>query len=112
MEVPYGNTVQKWPGYHLGNGDYAIRYIPKKAEILKYRFSSVIGQLDGIEGSIVVDNLWPGKRHRTDYQLGENWFTDKADEDLYDGKIQGGKTLSKWRADILQDWAKRWEWLK
>ena len=112
MEVPYGSTVQKWPGYYLGNGDYAIRYIPKKAENLRYRFSSVIDALDGLKGNIVVDNLWPGKRHATDYQLGENWFTDKPDKNLYDGKIQGGKTLSKWRADILHDWTKRWEWLK
>jgi hypothetical protein len=112
MEVPYGKTVQKWPGYYLGNGDYAIRYIPKKAEILKYRFSSNIAELDGLEGSIVVDNLWPGKPNATDYKLGENWFTDKSNKDLYDGKIQGGKTLLKWRVDILNDWAKRWEWLK
>jgi len=60
----------------------------------------------------VVDNRWPGKKHPTDYQLGVNWYTDKDDPQLYDGKIQGGKTVSKWRSDILLDWAKRWEWLK
>ncbi|MCH5720363.1 hypothetical protein MKP07_31145 [Niabella hibiscisoli] len=30
MEVPYGNTVQKWPGYYIGNGVFSLRYIPKK----------------------------------------------------------------------------------
>lgn len=44
-------------------------------------------------------------------QLGNNWFTDKQDEDLYFGKIQGGKTVSKSREDILLAWAKRWSWL-
>lgn len=112
MEVPYGKNIQKWPGYYLGDGDYAIRYIPKKAEILQYRFTSDISEINNIEGSIVVENSWPGTKHPTDYQLGDNWYTDKSDKDLYDGKIQGGKTLLKWRNEILNDWAKRWEWLK
>jgi len=31
---------------------------------------------------------------------------------LYDGKIQGGITVKKWRNDALLDWAKRWQWLQ
>lgn len=112
MEVPYGKTVQKWPGYYLGNGDYVIRYVPKKAETLHYSFSSPIAALNGLEGTVVVDNLWPGNRHPTDYALGDNWYSDKADKTLYDGKIQGGQTIGKWRSDILNDWATRWDWLK
>ncbi len=112
MEVPYGKSIQEWPGYYMGKGDYAIRYIPKTAETLKYRFPSSIEEINGLEGSIVVDNLWPGRTHETDYRTGENWFTDKSDRNLYDGKIQGGKTVSKWRVEILNDWAERWEWLK
>jgi hypothetical protein len=104
--------VQKWPGYYLGQGRYAIKYAPKQAEILNYRFTSGIPQLNGQTGKLVVSNLWPGKRHKTDYPLGSNWYTDKADPNLYDGKIQGGKTISKWRTDILLDWAKRWAWLR
>ena len=71
-----------------------------------------ISEIDGLSGSIVVDNLWPGRKHPTDYQLGGNWYTDKSNQYLYDGKIQGGKTIQKWRDDILKDWAKRWGWLK
>ena len=112
METSYGKSVQKWPGYYLGKGDYAIKYVPKKAEILKYRFTSDIPELDGQNGKIVVGNLWPGKRRTTDYTLGPNWYTDRADRDLFDGMIQGGKTILKWRTDILMDWAKRWEWLR
>ena len=111
METAYGDSVQKWPGYYLGNGEYAIKYIPKKAEILNYKFTSDIANFPVAEGKLVVDNLWPGKKNSTDYKLGDNWFTDKADPNLYDGKIQGGKTTSKWRNDILSDWAKRWKWL-
>ncbi len=112
METPYKNTVQKWAGYYLGNGQYAVRYIPKQAEMVSYRFTSTIPGFPVQEGKLVVDNLWPGKKNSTDYQLGASWFTDKADALFYDGKIQGGKTVSKWRDSALSDWAKRWEWLR
>lgn len=112
MEVPYGKSVQKWPGYYLGHGEFVIRYIPKKAETLNYKFTSEIPELDGKEGSIVINNSWPGKKHKSDYILGNNWYSDKSDQDLYDGKLQGGATIKKWRTDVLIDWAKRWEWLR
>lgn len=112
MDVPYGKTVQRWPGYYLGNGDYALRYIPKKAEVLTYRLVSEYAHLNGLEGSLVVDNHWPGKRQATDYPLGSSWFTDRSEADLYDGQIQGGITILKWREAVLMDWAKRWSWLR
>ena len=112
MEVPYGKSVQKWPGYHLGNGEYVIRYIPKKAETLHYKFTSEIPELDALEGSMVVDNHWPGKKHESDYLLGNNWYSDKSDKEFYDGKLQGGKTIQKWRTNVLMDWAERWNWLR
>ncbi|MGE9310124.1 nucleoside hydrolase-like domain-containing protein [Niabella sp. CJ426] len=111
MEVPYGNTVQKWPGYYTGNGVFSLRYIPKKAETLHYTFTSDIKELDGKKGTIVVANLWPGKRGAADYRLGNHWYSDKPDTGLYFGKLQGGKTISKWRNAILTDWAGRWAWL-
>jgi hypothetical protein len=112
METPYKNEVQKWPGYYLGGGNYGLKYIPKQAEIISYRMTSKIPGFPVQEGKLVVTNLWPGKKRSTDYQLGDNWYTDKANPQLYDGKIQGGKTVSKWRSDVLLDWAKRWEWLR
>ncbi|MES2430973.1 MAG: DUF1593 domain-containing protein [Bacteroidota bacterium] len=112
METTYKNKVQKWAGYYLGKGDYAIKYVPKQAEILSYKFTSDIPDFPLQEGKLVVDNLWPGKSHITDHILGANWYTDKSDPLLYDGKIQGGQTILKWRKKILLDWARRWEWLK
>ncbi|MEJ6979010.1 nucleoside hydrolase-like domain-containing protein [Pedobacter sp. P351] len=112
MITPYKSGEQKWPGYYLGNGNYSIKYAPKQAEVLNYFFKSDIPGFAPGEGKLVVSNQWPGKRNPTDYKLGSNWYTDKADKSLYDGKIQGGKTISKWRKDVLSDWAKRWGWLK
>jgi len=112
MVIPYGDSFQKWPGYYLGNDAYAIRYVPKKAETLNYTITSKIEELNGKNGSIVVTNLWPGEEHKSDYPLGPNWFSDSTHPELYDGKIQGGKTILNWKNDILTDWAERWSWLK
>lgn len=117
MDVPYGSRgeVQRWPGYYLGEQRYAIRYIPKVAETLTYTFVPVDGlELDFAqgEGALVAVNFFPGKRQATDYKLGANWYTDRSDTALYDGKIQGGRTTSKWRKAALEDWAERLEWLR
>lgn len=112
METTYKNTVQRWAGFYLGAGQYGLRYVPKQAETLSYHITSAIPGFTVTQGVLVVTNQWPGKHNATDYKLGINWYTDKADPELYDGKIQGGKTVSKWRQDVLADWAKRWSWLR
>lgn len=112
MEVPYGDSKQIWPGYYLGNGNYAIKYAPKQAEILRYHFTSQIPEFPTGEGELVVRNPWPGKPNETDYRLGPHWYSDLRDPALFDGKLQGGKTIQKWRDQVLLDWAERWKWLK
>jgi len=112
METLYKENVQKWPGYYLGNGEYGLKYVPKQAEIISYRFISSVDGLNLATGQLVVTNAWPGKKHSTDYLLGDHWYTDRPELNLYEGKIQGGKTVHRWRDEVLKDWAKRWEWLK
>lgn len=112
MEVPYGKTKQIWPGYYLGGGNYSIRYVPKQAETLHFEFTSEVSGFPIGKGQLVVSNLWPGKPNETDYLLGENWYSDSRDPDLYDGRLQGGKTILHWRNEVLTDWAERWEWLR
>ena len=53
--------------------------------------SSSIKQLNGLHGSFVVDDVWPGKPHADDYQLGKNWYSDRSDRTLYEGKGQGAR---------------------
>jgi Protein of unknown function (DUF1593) len=112
METSYKNKAQNWPGYYLGNGKYGLKYAPKQAEIINYSFKSQIPKLEMNDGKLVVTNQWPGKKNPTDYKLGNHWYSDKADAKLYDGQIQGGKSIQIWRKNILLDWAKRWDWLK
>ena len=103
---------QKWPGYYLGNGNYAVRYSPKKTETGSYITSSNIAALNQQTGQYVSVNPWPGKQGMHDYQLGKNWYGDKPDRALFLGEQQGAKTISKHRESFLLDWAERWEWLK
>jgi len=103
---------QKWAGFYLGNGDYAIKYCPKQTETLTYKVTSSIPGFPEQIGQLVVDNIWPGKTRSTDYILGANWYTDKSSPELFDGNWQGGKTVLKWRNDALLDWSKHWAWLQ
>lgn len=103
---------QKWDGFYLGNGDYVVRYSPKRTETVTYKITSGIPGFKEQSGAFFVDNIWPGKDRRTNYKLGANWYTDRSNPELYDGIWQGGKTVLKWRSDVLLDWAKRWKWLQ
>lgn len=112
LNVKAGIGEQKWAGYYLGKGNYAVRYAPKQSESLSYTITSSVPGFPEQSGQLVVDNVWPGKVRKTNYPLGSNWYTDRKNPKLYDGKIQGGITTKKWRNDVLQDWAKRWSWLQ
>lgn len=103
---------QDWDGYYLGEGKYVVRYAFKEAETLTYTITSDIPGFPEQKGEIVIDNIWPGKPNPDDYVLGSNWYTDRGNPELFDGKWQGGKTILKWRSEILLDWAKRWKWLR
>jgi hypothetical protein len=112
METTYKNSLQRWAGYYLGGGQYGLKYVPKQAETVEYRLVFPVPEVAAKQGILVVDNRWPGKKHITDFPIGDNWYTDRSDPPLYEGKIQGGKTVSKWKDGVLLDWAKRWEWLR
>ncbi|MBD0285979.1 MAG: DUF1593 domain-containing protein [Flavisolibacter sp.] len=112
LSVKAGIGEQKWAGYYRGDGNYVVRYAPKQSETLSYTITSSILGFPEQSGQLIVDNLWPGKGRKTDYPLGPHWYTDRSDAQLYEGKIQGGLTVKKWRNEVLQDWAKRWQWLQ
>ena len=99
-------------GFYLGDGYYAIKYAPKRTETLTFRVTSHIPGFKEQNGIFVVDNIWPGKPRSTNYKLGQNWYTDMSDRELFDDIWQGGKTVLKWRSDVLLDWAKRWDWIR
>ena len=111
MIVRAGIGEQKWPGYYLGGGTYAVRYAAKQAETITYRITATIPGFPEQSGQLVVNNTWPGGPSDTDFILGSEWYTDRSDPELFDGPWQGAKTVLKWRTDVLLDWAECWSWL-
>lgn len=105
---------QKWDGYYLGEGRYVAKYSTYRTGTLSYTItSSAIPEFQSQHGEITIDNLWPGKKeYATDYILGSDWYTDKQSPDLFWGGCQGALTVQKWRNVVMEDWGKRWSWLK
>ncbi|AEL26627.1 nucleoside hydrolase-like domain-containing protein [Cyclobacterium marinum] len=103
---------QIWPGYYLGEGIYGVKYSSKKAEHGKYKTSSEIPELNGLEGEYISTIPWPGKPSSDDFQLGSNWYSDRLAEGLFIKDQQGAKTISKHREAFLGDWGERWKWLE
>ena len=103
---------QQWAGYYVGNGEYVLRYSPKAPATLSYVISSNIKELDKQTGWFVVDDVWPGKKDAADYELGKNWYSDRPEREHYEGQWQGARLQRRWRNIVLQDWAKRWQWLQ
>ncbi|MEP4533752.1 MAG: nucleoside hydrolase-like domain-containing protein [Cyclobacteriaceae bacterium] len=102
---------QVWPGFYLGNGQYGVRYSPKRPETGSYETFSRIQELNAQTGQYVSITPWPGKQSIDDYKLGTNWYGDRPDSDLFLGDQQGAKTVSRFREEFLMDWADRWQWL-
>lgn len=103
---------QIWPGYYLGKGSYAVRYASKKPETGSYTIESKIEALNGQKGQYQSIAPWPGKLGPKDYKVGDHWYTDRSDPQLFIDEQQGAKTISKHRQAFLTDWAARWKWLE
>ena len=103
---------QDWDGVYVGNGKYAVRYSPKQPDILTYITKSDVKELDGHQGTFVVSATWPGRKTQNSLPLGENWYSDRQDSALFEGKWQGSATVSRFRVDVLNDWADRLNVLK
>ncbi len=110
-------TVDKqlWPVYYLGKGQYMCRYATYKTGVISYTIEADIEGFPAQSGQLYVENLFPGKRHATDYALGATWWTDLADPAQYapqGGSCQGAATTAKWRDRVMEDWGSRCGWLK
>lgn len=103
---------QKWGGYYLGNGVYAVRHSTYNTRTLVYTITSDLPGFPNHQGAITVANVWPGKSSPADFPLGQHWYTDKAAPTHMHGKHHGALTTYKWRNDVMADWGKRLKVLK
>jgi hypothetical protein len=97
---------QEFPGFRTEDGARHFLFSPKEAKVFSYRIESVGTDLDGRAGafrSVLPDPAlaaspsaaWP------------NWWTDDPDPRWREGNEQGAKTVSRWRAEFLRDFAAR-----
>lgn len=103
---------QRWAASYSDSGYAVVRYAAKVPATLHYLIHSDIPSLQGLQGSITISTRWPGEEIReSDIRVGKRWFTDVQSDDLFQGQWQGAKTTSRWRIEVLKDWAIRWDWL-
>jgi len=97
---------QEFYGFYYGSGIYKFRWSPKLVGEWSYVVKSKIPELDGKTGQFVSvdENTLPpypdAVRHK-------NWWTDILDPEYKDGLHCGAKTVSAYRRQYLQDFAKR-----
>ena len=103
---------QNWEGYYMGGGDYMARYSTYTLGTLPYTITSDIEGFAAQSGAVTIENSWPGLPRPTDYKLGRQWYTDHGDPALFHTFMQGGATIYKWRNEAMEEWGRRWAWLK
>ena len=97
---------QEFHGFYYGNGIYKVRWSPKLVGEWSYVVKSEIPELNGKTGQLVSvqENTLPADPNAIQHK---NWWTDILDPEYKDGLHSGAKTVSSYRRQYLQDFAKR-----
>lgn len=94
----------------VGTGDahgaMRFRFSPKEAKEYRYTIKSNVPALDGLTGGLTSVQPAPDAARRPDPQR-PNWWTDDPAQGQAEGKLIGAKTVNRWRADYLRDFAAR-----
>ena len=103
---------QQWKGYYKGNGLYVLRHSTYYTGTLDYTITSSIEGFAPIKGQITVENTWDVVPKATDYIVGNQWWTDSYVPADYWNNCAGAKSQQQVRQETMEDWARRWAWLK
>lgn len=91
-----------------GSGVTRFRFSPKEAKQYSYKIESNIRDLDALTGTLTSVQPAPDSGTRPDPTL-PNWWTDDPAPAQAEGNRIGAKTVNRWRADVLRDFAARLE---
>lgn len=83
-----------------------FRFMPKDAKRWAYRIRSNVPALDGQAGEFTSVRPSPGRAAEPDSRL-PRWWTDDPSPEWSEGPLLGAKTVSRWRAEYLRDFALR-----
>ena len=83
-----------------------FRFMPKDAKRWAYRIRSNVPALDGQAGEFTSVRPSPRRAAESDPRL-PRWWTDDPSPEWSEGPFLGAKTVSRWRAEYLRDFALR-----
>lgn len=97
---------QEFAGYPGADGAWHFLFSPKEARTWRYRIASNHPGLDGQGGGLTSRDPAPEQALRPSPRY-PNWWTDDPDPRFSEGPNRGAKTVSRWRADFLHNFAAR-----
>jgi len=97
---------QEFPGFADADGAWHFRFSPKEAKVWSYRISSNLPGLDDRRGGFTSRMPAPELARQPAPDL-PHWWTDDPAPEASEGQHQGARTISRWRADFLRDFAQR-----
>lgn len=97
---------QEFPGYADTDGAWHFLFSPKEAKIWSYRIASNHPGLDGQRGGFTSRMPAPELARHPAADL-PYWWTDDPAPEASEGQHQGARSVSRWRADFLRDFARR-----
>ncbi|MFT3829076.1 MAG: DUF1593 domain-containing protein [Opitutaceae bacterium] len=99
---------QRFPGFPGGDGAWHFLFSPKQPKTWTYRIESTLPDLDGMTGVFTSTDPSPALAAQPSARF-PNWWTDDPTPTAAEGADQGARTVSRWRAAFLGDFAARLE---
>jgi hypothetical protein len=97
---------QEFTGYPAADGTWRFLFSPKEAKTWSYRIKSNHPGLDGLTGGFTSRNAAPEQAQAPSGRY-PNWWTDDPAPEFSEGAHHGAKTISRYRAEFLRDFAAR-----
>lgn len=97
---------QSLVGYAPGDNTMRFRFCPKAATTYQFTIRSNVSVIDGKTGGITAIAPQPGLVLQPASRY-PNWWTDDPNPERAEGEHDGAKSVSRWRVDYLQDFAKQ-----
>lgn len=97
---------QEFPGYRTDDGAWHFLFSPKDARTFSYRIASAWAALDGATGAFTAVLPDPMQVNSPSSRY-PHWWIDDPDPRWREGSEQGARSISRWRAEFLRDFAAR-----
>ncbi len=94
------------PGTRGADNAWHFWFCPKESKVWRYTIESTDQAVNGLAGTFRSAPPPPERRHEPSPRY-PHWWTDDPDPSMAEGPHQGAKTVSRWRREFLEDFARR-----